>query len=189
MSRKIPGRSPGFTLLNMGVVADVIFAVAMIAAAAGAVTELQFRMTCIGATTDGTFVGIGCLRLHCMLLICSRAGERNNLRTLGRALVILVEQPANFQTPGHGNHIQHICAKEQEIVCKRNDGEEIIGEGVCQQSVDSQQQIKQGEEPCFDGNDEKQQELCIGKHGGIAEEQAEVQIGDICLPAEKHTPR
>ena len=96
MSRKIPGRSPGFTLLNMGVVADMIFAVAMIAAAAGAVTELQFRMACIGATTDGTFVGIGCLRMHCVLLICSRAREGNNLGALGRALVILVEQPADF---------------------------------------------------------------------------------------------
>ena len=96
MSRKIPGGSPGFTLLNMGVVADMILAVAMVTAAAGTVAELQLRMACIGATADATFVGIGRLRLRCVLLICSRAGEGNNLGALGRALVILVEQPADF---------------------------------------------------------------------------------------------
>mgnify|MGYP006896650811 CR=1 FL=1 len=42
----------------MGVIADVIFAVAVVALAPGAVTELQFRVGHIRTTADGAAVGV-----------------------------------------------------------------------------------------------------------------------------------
>ena len=45
-------------LLNVCVVADMLFTVAVIAAAAGAVAELQLRIACIGTTADSTLVGM-----------------------------------------------------------------------------------------------------------------------------------
>ena len=45
----------------MGVVVNMVFAIAMVAAAAGAIAELQIRMGGIGAATDGAFMPIGLL--------------------------------------------------------------------------------------------------------------------------------
>ena len=57
---RVSGRLRSF---DMGVVADMVFAIAMVAIAAGAVAELQIEELRIGAAADGAAVGIGCLGL------------------------------------------------------------------------------------------------------------------------------
>ena len=71
---------------------------------------------------------------------------------------------------------------------KRNDREKIIGEGVDEQSVEHQCQIKQSEDPCLYGNNKHQQELGLGIHGGVAEKQTQIQITHIRPTAEDHAP-
>ena len=58
-----PPNCPGFRLLNMGVVADMVLTVTMVTAAAGTVAEFKFRMARIGAAANSTFVGIRCFLL------------------------------------------------------------------------------------------------------------------------------
>ena len=43
----------------MGVIADVFFAVAMVAVASGAVAKFKLRVRNVGLTTDGTPMGVG----------------------------------------------------------------------------------------------------------------------------------
>ena len=102
--------------------------------------------------------------------------------------MILCEESAYFDAPASRNHVQNILAEEQEVVGKRNDGEEIVGEGICNQIVDNHKQIEYGKNPGFNGNDKKQKEPGIGEHGGIAEKKTQIQIGYICPSTENHTP-
>ena len=51
-------QEPGGSL-NVGVIVDVVFAIAVIALAFGAVAEFQLRVGHIGAAADGAFVGVG----------------------------------------------------------------------------------------------------------------------------------
>ena len=54
------GKSP-VLLLDMGVIADVVLTIAIVALAAGAIAEFQFRIGNIRPTTNGTPVRVGCL--------------------------------------------------------------------------------------------------------------------------------
>ena len=107
----------------MGMIADVVLAVAMEALTARAVTELQFRIAHISATTDCAFVGVR--RFHCggggFVRACS--GEDDGFSFGGSLAGLSLEQPSEICLPGHRNHIEHILAEEQEIVCQCNHGE------------------------------------------------------------------
>ena len=113
----------------MGVVIDVLFAVAVVALAPGAVPEFQLGEFGVRPAADSAAVGIGCYRLCCAGLIraCVREGNR-----AGFLCRLLFEQPAGIDPPGQGDHIHNILAEEQEIVGKRNDTEQIVGEGIDQ---------------------------------------------------------
>lgn len=66
---------PRGRLLNVVVIVDVIFAVTEISVTTGTVTKFQFRIADIGATADGTAVGVVCgLLLGCIGSISDRAG-------------------------------------------------------------------------------------------------------------------
>ena len=78
-------------LFHMGVVADMINAVAMIALTLGAVAELQFRMLCIRAAADGAAVIVGCLGLGYTGLIRACGGEGDDLGLFGRVALLLFE--------------------------------------------------------------------------------------------------
>ena len=95
----------------MGVIVNMIFAVAVVAAAAGAVTEFQFRIAYIRAAADGAFVGVGRFGLCCGCLIrtCMREGDDLRFFLLG-CVGFLAEKPPCIGTPGHGNHIQNVGA-------------------------------------------------------------------------------
>ena len=173
----------------MGVIVDMILAVAVVAATTGAVAEFQFRIAQICTAANSTFMGIGCLGLWSRSLIGSGSGEGDDLGLLrSGGILLLAEHPHKLGAPSPGNDIQHILAKEQEVVGKGDHGEEIQREGIHQQAIDHQGQINQRKDPCLDGNDEEQQELRIREHGGIAEEEAQVQVSDVSSSAENHAP-
>ena len=104
----------------MGVVTDMILAVAMVAAALGAVAELQLGICYIGTAADTAFMGIGCLNRGRGSCVGASAGELNGACPLfaGIFALITLKQPGGIGPPGHRKDIFDICAKEQEIVCK-----------------------------------------------------------------------
>ena len=170
----------------MAVVIDMILAVAMVAFAPGAVAEFQLRIRYIGTAADGTFVGVRRLGLghRCLVRTGIGEGDRFGLLLLGRALP---EEPPGIHPPGHGEYIDHILAEKQEIVSQRNDGEQVDREGVYQKSEYHQEQIQQCEDPGLHGNNEQEQKLGIRVHGGISQEQAQIQIVGGGAAAEDHT--
>ena len=68
--------------LNVGVVVDVVFTIAVIALAFGAVAEFQLRVGHIGAAADGAFVGVGGFRPGGGGSVRACAGEGNLLSPL-----------------------------------------------------------------------------------------------------------
>ena len=170
-------------LLNMTVIADMVFAIAIIAFAAGTVAEFQFGIADIRPAAHGTAVGVGGLG-GCF---CGLVGTGIKPDDLGLLLGRLFpEEPAGIGTPGHGNHIQNILAEEQEVVGKGNHREQVVGERIGDQVDHHNDQIKQCKDPGLHRNDKEQQEMGIRIQGSIAEEQAQVQIHDAGLTAEDH---
>ena len=95
-----------FSLFYMGMVADMILTVAVIAAAAGTVAELQIRMACISTTADGTLVGVICLLSGRRGFLCGCIGEGDHLGAiLLVVLTLLFAQSLQLDKPGSGNHI------------------------------------------------------------------------------------
>ena len=100
----------------MGVVADVVFAVAVVAAAAGAVAELQLRVGLVGTAADGTLVGV-------VGLLGRLGAELDGFMVDSRLCFRLALDP-----PGGGQQIQHILSEEEEVVGKGHQREEVVGQ-------------------------------------------------------------
>ena len=66
-------------LLYMGMIADMVFTVAVIALAAGTVTEFQLRIAYISPAADGAFVGVVGLGLGNGGLVGAGFGEGDYL--------------------------------------------------------------------------------------------------------------
>ena len=110
----------------MAVIGDMLFTIAMVALAPGAVPELKLGIADIGAAADRALVGVG--RLDGSGAGFVRTGiEADDLGLLGRGGLFL-KQPPGVDPPGPGNHIQHILAEEQQIVGDGKQGEEVVGE-------------------------------------------------------------
>ena len=169
------------------------FTVTMVAVAPGAVAKLQLRMIHIGFAADGTAMGVGSLGLCNGCLIGAGIGEGDHFCFLGcggGGGLTLFKQATGIDPPGQGNHIQHIFAEEQEVIQQSNKGEKTVGEvsrkGQCNDIVEHQQDIQQSEDPCLHRNDEKQQEACVGIHGGVGKKQTHIQmIGGGCSTEEQ----
>lgn len=169
-------------LLNMAVIADMLFTVTVIPFAAGTIPEFQFRVADIGSSTDGTPVGVRGFR-GCLGSFIGSGIELDDLRFF---LGLLSELTLCVDSPGHRQHIHYIFAEEQKVVCQRNNREEVVRERIGNQIQYHNGKVKQGENPCLHRNDEEQQKLCIREQGCIAQEQTQVQIGDTGIPAEEH---
>jgi len=172
-------------LLDMAVIRNMVLAVTVIAFAAGAIPEFQLRIGYVGATADGAAMGICRLCLGCLPGLCI---EGDNLGPLGGGLDgFLSEEPADLPPPGHGNHIQHILTKEQEIVGEGNDAEEVIGEGKGHQIHQNNGQIHQCEQPGFYRYDEEQQNhftrLCFYDTSVIPVTVPDIECSSIILEA------
>ena len=155
-------------LLNVAVTADVLFAVTVVAVAAGTVPEFQLRVADVGFSTDGTPVCIGGFGSSFAGLM--RSGIEGD--DFGFLLRRFFELPLCVDSPGQGKYIQHIFSEEQEIVCQRNNREEVIGERIADQIDQHNNQVEQRKDPGFYRDDEKQKELRVGEQCGITEEQA-----------------
>ena len=172
-------------LFNMGVVIDVVLAVAMVTLAPGAVAEFQLRIGHIRAAADGAFVGVGGFGRCHRCLVGTGVGEGDGfgfLRFLGSS----PEEAPGVHPPGHGEYIGHILAEEQEVVGKGDDGEQVVGEWIHDQIEYHQEQVNQRKDPGFHRDDEQEQKLGVGIHGGVSQEQAEIQMIRVGASAEDH---
>ena len=98
------------TLINMAVIADVVFTVAVVAFTAGAVAEFQLRIADICTATDGAAMGVGGFGCGHGGLIRAGIGEGDHLGATGFLTnrLTLAEQPPGVGPPGNRDHIQHI---------------------------------------------------------------------------------
>ena len=94
--------------------ADVFFAIAVVALAAGAVAEFQIRVGNIRPAANGAAVIVGGFGGGHSGLIGTGGGERDYVGTLGFRCIFLLplKQPGCIDPPGHGEYIHHIPAKE-----------------------------------------------------------------------------
>ena len=127
MSRENPEEfSSGFVSFDMGVIVDMLLAVAMVTVAAAAIAEFQFRIRNIRSAAHGAAVGIR----RCAFLRATVEGDGTGLLTgrlfgrgmgycFGRSLLIF---------PNAGNNIQTILAKEQQVIQNGDQREQIVGE-------------------------------------------------------------
>lgn len=100
-------------LFNMGVVVDVVFAVAMISVTTGAVPELQVGMTDIRSAADGTAVIIRCF-FRCSFAVAHSV--KLNRWLLRSRLCLFAEFSSGVDSPGERDQIYHIFSENQEVV-------------------------------------------------------------------------
>ena len=190
---KKSGLSPTFLFCNMVVIADMVLAVAMVSLTLGTIAELQFRIGHIRTATDGASVIIG--RFYRCGTGLIGAGRRKWDRLapglLRPVFFLSAEQPGSIGTPGHWEHILDIGAKEEEIVGDGHQREQAEGEisGRCQVNKIKKcdDQVKQSKNPRPDGDNKEQHEMGIRVQRGIAQKQAQVQIGHIRPAANQKT--
>ena len=180
-------RSGCLWLLDMGVIGDVVFAIAVVAIAPGAVAELQIRMGDICGTADSASVGVGRLGRGGGCLVGTGIKGDGLVLGVGGGILCTLSCPSCIDPPGDRKYIGHIGAEEQKIVGQGDQAEEIIGEGSGEEINSHHHQVDQSENPGFHGDDEEEQEVGIGIHGGVAQEHAQIQIGHIGLAAENQT--
>ena len=112
---------PRLILLNVGVIVDMILAVAMVAIATGAVTEFQFWIGCVGSAADTAFMRIGLLDSAGAICTCGR--ELDGSRANDGPLLGF----ADVGSHGKGEQVCYVLAKEKQIVCKADQREEAMG--------------------------------------------------------------
>ena len=185
-NRKSRHRSAGFEdrLLDVAVVADVFFAVAVVAFAAGTIPEFQFRIADIRSSADGAAVGVGGFFSSSVSFLVDSV-EGDDFCFSDRS-GILGEFPLCLDPPGQGQHVQHIGTEEQEVVGQGDYREQIVGEGIGDQIHQHNGQIEQCEDPGLHRNNEEQQELCIREQGGVAQEQTQIQLSDAGSASKDH---
>ena len=170
-------------LLDMAVVADMVFAITIVALAPGTVPEFQFRIADVGSAADGAPVGIGGFLLFDGFI---RTGVKLDDLWLFGLNRLFAEFSLCLDPPGQGKNVQYVLAEEQEVVGKRDYREQIVWEGIGEKIQHNDSQVKECKDPGFHRNDEEQQKLCIREQCCITEEQAEIQIDDAGGTAEDH---
>lgn len=131
-------------LFHMGVIVDMVLTVAEVTAAAGAIAEFQLWVTHIRPSADRAAVGVGCFGCSVLSLVGAGKGDGAGLFCLGR---LFAQQPACVDPPGQGDHIDHILAHKQEIVCQSDQREQGMGKRQGKGVPQGDRQIKQGKDP------------------------------------------
>ena len=144
---------------------QMILTVFPIADAFAAIAEFQLRVRHIRAATHGAAVVV----ILFFLLLVGLLGdvELDDLRPGGLGLHL--KELLQLHAEATGEDVQHIGAKEQEIVGNGNDGEQVIGESVLNHGEQHQHQLQNGKEPGFHRDNHKQQKACVREHGGIGQ--------------------
>ena len=167
-------------LFDMGVIADVILAVAVIAAAAGAVTELKLRIGYIRSAAYGAFVKIVDFWRRFFDLMGNCRGKLNDSSLSTGRGGFLAEYFFRFDSPGEGDNIQNVLSEEQEVIRNGDKRKQINREGTDKHIEKCQHQVKQSKNPRFYRDDEEQQEGGVGIEGSICQEKTHVEISYIC---------
>ena len=98
-------------LLNMAVAGNVIFAIAVVALAAGAVPEFQIRIAHIGAAANGAAMGIGdFLLFRCGFGLCVKGNDFGPLGS--RMRNFLAKHSGDLSAPCQGDNVQYVLAEE-----------------------------------------------------------------------------
>lgn len=169
--------TPGL-LFNMGVVIDVILAVAEVAVATGAVAELQLGIGHIGATAYGTAVQIGGLSFFLALVKGDCSG--------GPLL------PGSAMSAGADRlrqQIQYILTGKQQEIGNADQREQIMREQVAHIAHinDQQNQVKNAQEPGLYRDNEENQKLAVRIGNGEDQKQSKVHIpGHIAVNISTH---
>lgn len=180
MARKIEGKSrPAGRLFlsDMFVIVDVVDAVAIEAAAFGAVTEFQIGVLRIGSSADGAFVAVS--RLGIFLLIggrpvCVGFGSGGT----GRIVFEKVRQNVSDVFPEEKDVVQ-----QRDDRCKPQEIERAVTEKL--QNVENGKAEIDPRHPLHpDRKNEEQKHLRFRCDGGNGKEQTQVQIGRRAAPAE-----
>ena len=172
----------GILFGEVNVIIDVVFAEAVVAFAAGAITEFKIGIVSVGAATYGALAGISLALGFGMCLLCCFFEIDN----VGAALIAV---SAAYRTY---NICQHISA-EYEVIqncCKGNESEEYL---TCDQTRYDSDDEKRGINICqplyFYGDNEEQQYAALGEESGEHKEHRKVNVGrieeNVTLLAEK----
>ena len=114
-------------LLYMRMVINMILAVAVVAVTAGTIPEFQIRVGNVGSAAYGAAVMVGSGGLCGGCFVGTSLVKMNGLLVIG-GFRLPLEKSGYIDLPGNRNHVAYIFAKEQEIVGKGNQGEQVIGE-------------------------------------------------------------
>lgn len=167
-----------FLLLDMLVIADMLGAVAVVPVTAGAIAKFQTGIGNVRSAADGAFVGV-------IDRFGGGGGEGDGFCG-ARRFFPAAERAAEPQTAGFGDHIAHILAEKQEIVRKRDQWEEIIGEVVEKQAVEHHADIQYREDPRRNGNDKENKKARLRIQGGVTQKQCQIDIEHIRLTVKNH---
>lgn len=151
----------------MGVIVDVVLAVAMVTVTAGAVAEFQIGVGRIGTAAYGAAVGVVCF--------CGAFGKGNCAGLfLGRRLFAgnVIQE---------GEQIHNVFACKQQIIQKTYQRKQTVWqEGDRVEHVENgdcgQQQIHKTQEPCFYRQNKENEEGAVRTCGGKHQKQAQMQI-------------
>ena len=149
-------------LLDVGVVVDVVDAVAVVACTLGAVTELQSGIGGIRAAADRALVTVALSMLLTLRLphIVMEFGGLSGAFLFG------------FRVAAD------LGGEEEEEVCKRDQGDHGTGpdaEGNIEENVvDEKTNVQNGNPTDLDGNDEIEHDLRIGIKAGKGQKQREI---------------
>ena len=108
---KTSGLAGGFCLFHMCVIGNMILAIAEIALASGAVTELQTRASRIRATADRTLVAVGSFTCRRAVIL-----RPIGIRLLMRMLIFISTLVLTIFVANLGEQILHTRAEENKIV-------------------------------------------------------------------------
>ena len=158
----------------MVVVVNMVLAVALIAAAPGAVPKFQLRVAYICAAANGALVIVGCLRLVWRGLLHIPVGEGNDPGTVCFPFRFFPEQPLGFQPEGEGNQVKYVLACEEQVIGETCQREQIVGEerGEVVNLNTNQYQIQKRQKPGLNRYNEKYKELTVGAHSGEHQNEA-----------------
>ncbi len=145
--------------MNMAV--DMLFTEAVIARAAGTVTELQRRILRVGFSADGALVPIG----HLCLFLFDPGGFPAEVYRFGRGACPSSAEDAGKLRPAEHKEVQNSHKRQQ-----------ILREGTQQHFKEKQGCIQNGKPLDFHRNEEKQQNPHVGKQHGKGEEHGKIDI-------------
>jgi len=161
----------------MFVIIDMILAVAVVAAAAGAVTKFQLRVGHIGASANGAAM----VKITTAVIGFGTEGNRAGFRLLCGALFPFrfPQRPLVWGTTGDkGKQIQNIPSRKNQIAGKTNQREQIVGENgrICENFHTNHENIHDSHKPGFHRNEIQHQKLRIGIGGGKHQKHTQMQI-------------